>query len=301
MFRLWVYVPRTLTMKIKAQPLAIVPAIFMMALSQSTAAPALSAPAASVSGDYTVVAQGPHEKVWERIEWQTNSATGVARPIPHRYVELATGMSRLAGGKWVDANPAIQVTPAGAQAIDAQHSVSFLGNINTLGAIQLVTPDGVRLKSNVLGLSYWDSATGKSVFIGETRSSEGQLLPSNREALYPDAFDGGFRADLLYVNSLSGFEQFVVLREQPPSPTDFSMDPATTFLQVITEFIDPPAPQVISVPGKLDGDEYLNFGVMQMGRGEAFAVGSETNRIPVTKHWVTLEGRHCLIEQIPFL
>ena len=285
-------------MKLKLESLGLMRAVLLATLFQSFGN--FAAPAAPAPGEYTVVARGPNERIWERIDWQTNSASGVIRKVPHRYVELSTGISRLVGEKWVDAKPDIEVTPTGAQAVDAQHSVFFLENINTLGAIQFVTPDGIRLKSNVLGLSYWDSATGRSVFIAETRDSDGQLLPSNHEALYPDAFDGGFRADLLYVNSVSGFEQFVVLREQPPAPTAFAMDPATTFLQVVTEFLEPPVPQVVIVPGRTDSDEYLSFGVMQMGRGEAFAVGSETNHIPVTKHWVTLEGRRCLVEQIPF-
>ena len=53
--------------------------------------------------------------------------------------------------------------------------------------------------------------------------------------------------------------------------------------------------------GEADSNEYLTFGTTHMGKGEAFAIGAETNRIPVTKHWVLLDGRQCLVEQIPFL
>ena len=39
---------------------------------------------------------------------------------------------------------------------------------------------------------------------------------------------------------------------------------------------------------------------MELGKGEAFALGSEQNRIRVTKQWLILDGRTCLVEQIPF-
>src|SRR5438445_2710227 len=39
---------------------------------------------------------------------------------------------------------------------------------------------------------------------------------------------------------------------------------------------------------------------MQMGKVVAFALGSETNPIPVTKQWLVLDQRHVLVEQVPF-
>lgn len=40
---------------------------------------------------------------------------------------------------------------------------------------------------------------------------------------------------------------------------------------------------------------------MQMGRGEAFAIGTETNTVPVLKQWSLIEGgRTVLVEQVPF-
>lgn len=249
---------------------------------------------------YVVVARGPNQKVWQSISWVTNAVTGLGRPVKHSYIELQTGAGLLSNGQWTDATPAIQITSTGAQATNVQHPVVFSGNINSSGAISMGTPDGLRLKSNVLGISYWDASSGNSVFIGEIRDTTGQVLPTGNQAIYPDAFDGGFRVDLLYVNSLADFEQLVIFREQPPSPSTFGIDPTNAYLQVITEFIDPPTPQIVASSASADADEYLNFGIMQMGPGEAFALGSETNRIPVTKHWVVLDGRTCLIEQIKF-
>src|SRR5689334_15807620 len=37
-----------------------------------------------------------------------------------------------------------------------------------------------------------------------------------------------------------------------------------------------------------------------MPKGVAFALGEETNTIPVVKAWLLLDGRQCLVESTPF-
>src|SRR5207247_4133330 len=94
--------------------------------------------------------------------------------------------------------------------------------------------------------------------------------------------------------------QLIVLRQQIPSPAEWGLSEESSFFQVLTEFIDPPEPKITQ--RKVGGviDEHLDFGIMQMGKGVAFALGSETNTIPVTKQWLLLDGRTCLVEQTPF-
>ena len=246
---------------------------------------------------YTVAERGPHHRVWANVTWQTN-AVGRITVHTNSYTELATAMHHLVSGKWADSSDQIQIAATGAQATNSQHHVAFLGNINSPGAVDITLPEGQHLIGNVQGLSYFDTASGKSVMIAQVKDSDGELLPSGNRALYRDAFSG-LSADVLYVNAVSGFEQLIVLRQQPPSPAAWGLDPATTVLQVITEFFN--APQPCITPRLLRGalDHQLSFGVMQMGRGEAFALGSETNTIPVTKQWLILDGRTCLVEQVP--
>ena len=43
------------------------------------------------------------------------------------------------------------------------------------------------------------------------------------------------------------FEQDIVLLESPQPPDVFGLDPDTTRLEVITEFLDPPVPDIASV------------------------------------------------------
>lgn len=246
---------------------------------------------------YSVAEQGPHHKLWQQVTWIPN-LFGKYTPITNSYTELRTGMSRWTGAQWVDSTPQIQVTATGAQATNCQHNLTFLGNINAAGSVTLVTPDGKQLPSNILGLTYFDTSTGQSVWVGETKDSNGELLPSGDEALFPDSFSG-CSADVLYINGLSRFEQLVVLRAQLPPCTNWGMNPTTTLLGVVTEFLNPPQPAISNQ--EIDGvtDERLDFGAMQMVHGEAFAIGDETNRVPVTKQWLLLNNRQCLVEQVP--
>lgn len=252
----------------------------------------------SASQPYTLAARGANRRVFQAVNFVTN-ATGRVASRKVSYTELTTGLSRYLNGQWSDCDPGLVITAAGAQGTNTHHSLALLGNLNTLGAVSVTTPDNKQFVSNLLGLRYAD-ASGKSVIIAQVTNSLGQLLPSRNEALYPDAFSGsGIHADALYLNSLDGVEQLVVLRTKLPSPDTLGLDPDTTVLQVITEFLDPPAPGVYPITADSGYDEYLDFGVMHMRRGEAFAIGFQTNRVAVEKHWFSADNRQFLAEQVP--
>jgi hypothetical protein len=132
----------------------------------------------------------------------------------------------------------IESSSEGAVARQGQHQVIFANNLNTSGAIDQQTPDGKRLRSNILGLSYYDNTTGKSVQIALVQDSQGELISDN-QVLYPNAFDG-VKADVCYTYRKGSFEQDVILREQPPTPESLGLNSASTELEVITEFLDAP-------------------------------------------------------------
>ncbi|MDB6016693.1 MAG: hypothetical protein JWR19_1182 [Pedosphaera sp.] len=201
-------------------------------------------------------------------------------------------------GQWVEASTEIQITPTGAIAAHGQHQVTFAANINTAGAIDLTTPEGKHLRGHILGLSYFDAATGTNVLIAELKDSVGQLLPTKNQVLYADAFTD-FQADVRYTYTKAGFEQDIILRQQIPSPAEWGLNPATTRLDVLTEFIDPPVPGVTrrQMPG--GPDQQLDFGVMQMGQGRAFMVGTASEEVPVNKQWSNFDGRTVLVEEVP--
>ena len=253
-------------------------------------------------GGYYIASRAQGTRVWKQIVSSTNATDATLVMRTNSFTEISPGASHLVGGRWVDSSDQIQITATGAQATNAQHSISFLGNINsggTNGAVTITTPDGKRLSPSILGLSYWDTVSGSSVFIAELTDSLGQLLPPGNEAIFTNAFTG-IQADICYQNRVSQLDQLVLIHQQLPDPTQWNMDPASTMFQVITAFANPPSPTISPVATQNGQDDFLNFGVMQMIQGAAFAIGSEANRIPVTKRWLVLDGQTCLVEQVPF-
>lgn len=287
--------------------LCLVLTVLAIGLESASAQPAplgdLGLSAATSAQGYSLVGRNGDRKVWQRVDWVTNVLAHTMRPVRHSYVELRAGASKLVNGQWVDSDPTLEVSASGAQGTNTQFSVSFLGNINSgdTPAVTVTTPDGKQLGHTFLGLSYLDGSSGQSVFIAETKDSVGQLLSSRTEAMYPDCLSG-VTGDLLYVNSVSGLEQFVLLRSQLPDPSGFSINPAACMLQAITDFgSNAPQPRITEDQVGGQPDDFLDFGLMTMGPGFAFALGAETNQVPVTKRWLLSDTGHwCLIEQVPF-
>ncbi|TXT49500.1 MAG: beta-glycosidase-like protein [Limisphaerales bacterium] len=262
-----------------------------------------------------VVERGAHHNRWETYRTLTN-AVGRREVRTNSYVELATGVNRLDAGQWVPARALIELAPGGAEAKSGSHQVNFGANANRAGFLEVNTPDGKRLRSHVLGLFYLETTTGRSVQISSLKNSPGAIHPPN-EVVYADAFKE-LKADLRYTYRLSGIEQDVILRERPPNPADFGLDPVSSQLVVMTEFLDAPEParKVDVLKKKLvngrevDGlqDETLEFGAMKMGPGRAFQLGEQGNllpgksdsSVPVGKRWLKQGGRVFLLEAVEY-
>ncbi len=261
-----------------------------------------------------VVERGPHHRVWESVMselgpsgetlWSTNS-----------YVELQTGACYQENGQWVDANDEIEIHPDGAIAQHTQHKVIFAPNLKTLGAIDLLTPDGKRMRSSPVGLAYYDAASGQSVWIGGVKESQGAVLGAN-QVIYTNAFSN-IVATVRYTVTKAGFEQDIILQEQPPAPEEFGLPSDTTRLEVVTEFYESPVPnkttavlkhytqrlgqQVLVNPDFKD--EELDFGAMRTGRGRAFKLTDEDDPnqgVEVGKHFGNSDGRTFMIEGVEY-
>jgi hypothetical protein len=264
------------------------------------------------------------------VTWSTNQA-GRALAHTNLYTELATGMNRYQeGAGWVPSSTQIEIVPGGAIARQGAHTVSLPASITV--PVECNTPDGKRLRSTVLGLSYFDVTTGDSLLLAEVKESTGQLLSSSNQVLYPNAFtnhDIAVIADVLYTYTRAGFEQCVILRSQLPSPADFGLDPRSTRLEVLTEFLEAPVPAISTVAVGAQGsteapasgvnslprdrrdtsignapltDDTVSFGAMQLGRGSAFMLGGppgRSQRTAVGKSWQVMNGnRRVLVEQV---
>ena len=207
-----------------------------------------------------------------------------------------------ATGAWADSREQIEPYAAGAIANAGQHRVIFANNLNSEGAIDQQTPDAKRLRSNILGLAYYDSASGQRVLIAQVQDSQGELISAN-QVLYPDAFTG-VKADVRYTYKKGSFEQDVILREQPPTPESLGLNSATTEIEVLTEFLNPPAATVKKHPARNQSlpDEEVSWGAMRLGRGRAFDLGEPHNshaQVPVRRQYETVNGRTILIEGVP--
>jgi hypothetical protein len=283
-------------------------------LQISFEAQAASGPSAPNTNDLaarvapTIIARTPSTRIWARIINKTNGAGEVFVVTNRAYTEMASGICFTnAAGQLVDAKEEVDIdnVAGGATATNAAHRVHFAGNANTAGgAIHLVAADGKVFDSRVYGLSYWDSASGKSVLLAPLQDCGGTLVGTNR-VVYTNAFKG-LKADIEYLFTKAGLEQDIILREQPPTPDSLGLNPQSTRLQVLSEFFSPPAPEKRSrVVQGIEEDILLNFGKMAIGMGKAFSIAGQggTNAVKlgrVSKHWTRLEGRDFLIEEVPY-
>ena len=251
--------------------------------------------------DYQVVQQDANSQVWQRETYE-NGPSGEVVTNFNSYTELASGLNHWVGNQWVESKEEIDIQPDGtASATQGQHQVFFPSDILN-GEIELVTPGGQILKSQPVGLSYDDGTN--TVLIGVLTNSIGQVVNTN-QVIYTNAF-AGLDADLLFTFRRSGFEQDVVLRQQPPTPGSLGLNAATTRLQVLTEFFHPPQPGVTAsaLPeqsGLALTDDTLDFGLMQMVQGKAFLLGENTPAVNVGKSWLATDGRQFLVEAVPVM
>src|SRR6266581_4691704 len=148
-----------------------------------------------------------------------------------------------------------QITKAGyAIATNGQHSLILAPDIASGGAIDLLNPDGIRLVSNPMGLSFADSST--NVLIAQVTNSLGELDGKNA-VVYPNAFDS-LRAAIRLTYTRSGIEQDVILYQKLPEPEDFGHHPATMKLQLWSEVRTEVGPQISHTDS--GEDRTLDFG-----------------------------------------
>ena len=284
--------------------------LFSVALNSHAQSAGLAPVAGQANGSapvqdtpYAIVRNDANSRTWERTTYE-QLPSGEWMPHIHRYEEVATGLNfkNPDTGQWEESNEAIELIAGGAVARHGQHKLIFAADIATFGAIDMETPDGQRLRSHLLGLGYYDRASGQSVFIAEIKNSVGQLISTN-QVWYDNAFTG-VKAGVRYTYTRDGFEQDVILEERPPAPEVYGLNSSTTVLQAFTEFISPPAPRVsmalvTTSPGTQLSDETLSFNTIKIGRGRAFLMGDDSKGTQVFKKWTAIEGRQFLIEEIP--
>jgi hypothetical protein len=281
-----------------------------LALSCATGGVALAQtartlPPAAPAGEVRVTDRGPHHRT---LSWRVAEPApgGATRLVERRVVELAAGLHYQGPrGEWLESREVLESYPGGCVSRQGPVKIIFARNLATAGAVDAEAPDGRRLRSHLLGLSYLDRATGQSVLIAEVKDCVGVV--DGNVVLYEDAFTA-LEADVRYSVGRGGYEQDILLRRAPPRPERFGLDPRTTVLQVLTEFLDSPSATLRPEPvtdgaGVTAAGDEVDFGALRLGRGRAFRWdgGTRAGDLPVRKTWRKLgdEGRDFLIEEVP--
>jgi RHS repeat-associated protein len=264
-----------------------------------SSSPNIGTPDLTKPSSYIIGERGANHQGWYKIDISTNSSGETIIVTNKAYEELATGLNYFdpVTRQWTPSKEEIIAAPGGAVASQGQHKVRFPTDIFS-GVIRMDQPGGGKVfLSQVVGLSYSDGHD--SVLIATVTNSIGQILPSGNEIIYTNCFSG-INASLRYTYRKDSFEQDVLLESQLPSPTAVGLSQAA-YLEVVTEFIDPPAPAVRRLElSSTESDTDLDFGLMKMGRGRAFIVSNTKDTgVPVKKEWEKINGRQFLFEQVP--
>jgi hypothetical protein len=162
-------------------------------------------PAENLVG-YQISELGADHRTWQKVVQTTDGQGNTTSQTNPACVELASGLnySDATSRQWLESKEEIDAYAGGAIAQFGQHKVIFAGNLNTAGAIDLQTPDGKELQSHILGLGYYDTASGKNVLIAQVKDCQGQIVNGN-QVIYADAFDGT-SADVRYTYLRGSFE-----------------------------------------------------------------------------------------------
>ena len=147
--------------------------------------------------------------------------------------------------------------------------IRFIGRppgLNSDAALTITTASNRVFQARVLGVYYFDPATGESKLLAApSEAAFGELHPPN-QIVYRSAFNSDLlKADLRYTYTKSGFESEVILTAQPKvSPSDCGFDPVATRLQVRHQWLAPVTPQIRTVTAETGAgpdltDQLLDF------------------------------------------
>jgi hypothetical protein len=270
------------------------------------------------------------------VSLDNNSRTWQS-PSGQQVIEIATGMNYfdIASQQWLRSDPSFVASPDGSSFVAAKlpNKVTLSADLDAIGAVTDVTPDGLTLQSTPVAIGLYDAASGNSVIIASLTNSQGVLLDA-QHVLYPGALVGSLlQADVVYsLPDCGSFHQDVVITKfnGPLDPTVWGLPASATNslrLQIFTEFYgDVPVPSEIMHPIQVETDpalrasmaspdlvDYtLGFGdVYCMSLGWAYvasaadpATGAATppGAVQVVKEFVTAgqPARNFLIESIPY-
>jgi hypothetical protein len=284
----------------------------------STNAAPLQSAAVTITNGLEIVYRTPTD--WNATSVQVVSPfiddTGAQQLQTNRYNELQSGANFVGDDGWLhESDPSFVLAPGEARAWTGQSQLTIAASANAPELLRARLPDGQIVGTRAQGIFIFDSASGQTIQAATLRDSTGVQVETNK-ILFQDCFDGGgaVTADLLFVNTVNGWSQDVVLRQ-------FAVDDAwlgqagitnseSVTAEIWTEWVEGAAPQQtpVWVQGTMRGtpvamaDTQLDFGAfIRMDTGRAFLLGQENQSVSlVAKQWLsTPDGRQFLIESVP--
>ncbi len=204
----------------------------------------------------------------------------------------------------------MQVFSDSARSAFGRHKVGFAGSLAGARAVTITTPDNRNLSFQPFLVAYYDTASGQTVPLAEIRDCGGTVQwPA--QVIYSSAFSG-LNADVQYICTANSLEQNIILRQRPPLPETFGLNPATTRLEVWTEWFDTPPvrtqqsaialrPGATGANAVIATDTAPDFKTMKIVRGRAFNLNGSSGSVPVAKEWAEVGGEKFLLEAVDYL
>ena len=217
------------------------------------------------------------------------------------------------GAAWVASEPFFEDLGDSFAANKVQDRVSLQAELNSEGAVDVTTRNGLKLSSTPVGIALFDPISGNSQVIAVITNSTGTLIGSN-QVLYADAFSGGACADVVYTLEPGSFSQDIVFKGHL-DPADFGFS-TNCRIQIITEFYKAPTPGIVSRPLYVEAnenlrareaspdltDEVLSFDDFVMGTGKAYTYPDSAHingvEAVVGKEFKVINRRTFLIESV---
>jgi hypothetical protein len=218
--------------------LALIPAVRAQTPQPSTLVPDPVIPGVN----WSVTPMDGMSSRWEGTIPASYPATNAASWQTSQYFEVSPGLNYIDGsGLWQRSQDLIELQPDGsAAAVHGPHKLYVPPSI--LDAATLVTASNRVFQTKILGLVYYDAASGSSAVLSPVRNTSGELLPPN-QILFQSAF-ASVKADVLLKYTSSGFESDVIFLQRPPPPSAFGLSNETTRLQIWHEYWAPSQPAV---------------------------------------------------------
>ncbi len=214
----------------------------------------------------------------------------------------------------------------GAAALHGPAQLYVKPNLNTAGAVTLVTASNRVFQTRPLGVFWYNAQSGQAQLVAPVRDCVGQLVPPN-QVVFKSAF--GPLADLRLVYTKSGIESDLVLLQAPTPPAGWN--PRTTRLELWHEWTGAPAPAQRPRPLYQESDptlrsqmvdpdltdHILDFGDLWFPTGAAYATDGSAGAGPnvarpvcvpnlardpglvgVAKTWLTTPSANVLVEGV---